>query len=106
MNVDSPVRVYPRRVSGNLELSNPKARISALDTLRGFTLCGIVFINIGQVMRMRALPRALRNLLERDRMFTGRLHEETTRLELPIIEVDTMMTEDDLAERVAEAFRA
>ena len=50
--------------------------------------------------------RALRNLLERDRMFTGRLHEETTRLELPIIEVDTMMTEDDLAERVAEAFRA
>jgi 2-phosphoglycerate kinase len=48
--------------------------------------------------------RALRNLLERDRMFTERLHEETRRLELPIIEVDTTMTEDDLAERVTEAF--
>jgi hypothetical protein len=44
------------------------------------------------------------NLLERDRMFTERLHEETRRLELPIIEVDTTMTEDDLAERVTEAF--
>jgi 2-phosphoglycerate kinase len=48
--------------------------------------------------------RALCNLLERDRMFTERLHEETRRLELPIIEVDTTMTEDDLAERVTEAF--
>ncbi|HMI98960.1 MAG TPA: hypothetical protein VK488_03910 [Gaiellaceae bacterium] len=47
---------------------------------------------------------ALRNLLERDRMFTDRLYEETKRLGLPIIEVDTMMTEDDLAEQVTEAF--
>lgn len=48
--------------------------------------------------------RALRNLLERDRMFTGRLYEETKRLELHVIEVDTTMTEADLAKRVAEAF--
>ena len=48
--------------------------------------------------------RALRNLLERDRMFTVRLHEETKRLELPAIEVDTAMSEDDLAERVTDAF--
>jgi len=47
--------------------------------------------------------RALRNLLERDRMFTARLYEETKRLELRVIEVDTTMTEDDLAERVTEA---
>jgi 2-phosphoglycerate kinase len=48
--------------------------------------------------------RARRNLLERDRMFTGRLYEESKRLELRVIEVDTTMTEDDLAERVTEAF--
>jgi 2-phosphoglycerate kinase len=47
---------------------------------------------------------ALRNLLERDRMFTDILREETARLELPAIEVDATMTEDDLAERVTEVF--
>lgn len=49
--------------------------------------------------------RALRNLLERDEMFTERLHEEAKRLELHIIDVDTTMAEDDLAERVTEALR-
>jgi 2-phosphoglycerate kinase len=44
--------------------------------------------------------RAFRNLLERDRMFTDILRDETTRLHLPTIEVDTAMTEDDLAGRV------
>jgi 2-phosphoglycerate kinase len=48
--------------------------------------------------------RALSNLLERDEMFTERLHEEAKRLELHVIEVDTTMAEDDLAERVTEAF--
>jgi hypothetical protein len=47
---------------------------------------------------------ALRNLLERDGMFTERLDEELKRLELRSIEIDTTMTEDDLAERVTEAF--
>jgi hypothetical protein len=48
--------------------------------------------------------RALRNLLERDQMFTERLNEEASGLALPIIEVDTTTTEDDLARRVTEAF--
>ena len=48
--------------------------------------------------------RALHNLLERDRMFTERLREETERLALPAIEVDATMTEDGLEERVTEAF--
>jgi 2-phosphoglycerate kinase len=48
--------------------------------------------------------RALRNLLERDAMFTNRLYEEAKRLELNTIEVDTTMTEDDLARRVTESF--
>ena len=49
--------------------------------------------------------RALRNLLERDRKFTDLLSEETTRLGLPSIDVNTTMTEDDLAERVSDEFR-
>ena len=46
----------------------------------------------------------MRNLLERDRMFTDILREETARLEVPAIEVDATMTEDDLAKRVTEVF--
>ncbi len=48
--------------------------------------------------------RALRNLLERDRMFTDILREETSRLELPFIEVDPGIAEDDLVKRVSEMF--
>lgn len=48
--------------------------------------------------------RALRNLLERDRMFTGRLREETRALDLCGIEVDVAMTEDELEGRVTAAF--
>ena len=48
--------------------------------------------------------RALRNLLDRDRMFTELLRAETKRLELAAIKIDTTMTEDDLTERVTEAF--
>ena len=48
--------------------------------------------------------RALRNLLERDRMFTDILHEETSRLGLTAIEVDTTTTEDDLASQVTGMF--
>jgi hypothetical protein len=48
--------------------------------------------------------KALHNLLERDRMFTDRLREQTRDLGLPTIEVDGTMTEDELTERVAEAF--
>ncbi|GAC1642899.1 MAG: hypothetical protein NVS9B11_11820 [Candidatus Dormibacteraceae bacterium] len=47
---------------------------------------------------------ALRNLLERDRLFTDRLREETTRLGLQAIEVDASLTEDDLVEQVGRAF--
>lgn len=48
--------------------------------------------------------RALGNLLTRDALFTQRLHEETNRLALNTIEIDTAMTEDDLTERVTAAF--
>jgi hypothetical protein len=48
--------------------------------------------------------RALRNLLERDLLFTEILREETARLELPAIEVDATLSEDDLAKRVTAVF--
>jgi len=47
--------------------------------------------------------RARRNLFERDRMFTERLSNETRRLGLRAIDVDTPMTEDDLFERTTAA---
>jgi hypothetical protein len=50
--------------------------------------------------------RALHNLLERDRMFTDILREETARLGLPAIEVDTTMTEHDLATQVMDVFES
>jgi 2-phosphoglycerate kinase len=58
----------------------------------------------GFLARTTDPERALRNLLERDRMFTDVLRAETARLELPAIEVDATTAEDDLARRVAELF--
>lgn len=58
----------------------------------------------GFLARTTDPERALRNLLERDRMFTDTLREETARLGLPAVEVDAAMTEDDLARRVTERF--
>jgi hypothetical protein len=48
--------------------------------------------------------RALRNLLQRDQMFTELLHGETERLKLAAIEIGTTMTEDPLTARVMEIF--
>ena len=48
--------------------------------------------------------RALRNLLERDRLFTERLGAEARDLGLPVIEVDGAVTEADLVARVADGF--
>jgi len=48
--------------------------------------------------------RALRNLLERDRIFTEILREETSRLGLAAIDVDITTTEDDLVRQVTGLF--
>ena len=48
--------------------------------------------------------RALRNLIDRDRLFTDTLRAEAARLNVPAIEVDATLTEEDLARRVAEVF--
>lgn len=52
--------------------------------------------------RGAGLGRALHNLLERDRMFTERLVEETNRLSLPAVHVESGMSEDELTAVVAE----
>lgn len=76
-------------------LPTPGFRRAALDR-RG---------SLWQIARKTSDPDgALRNLLERDRLFTERLHEEASGLDLRIIEVDTTMTECDLAARVTETF--
>lgn len=49
--------------------------------------------------------RALRNLLERERMFTERLSDELRELALPLIRVDGTVGEAELADRVAGALR-
>ncbi|WP_245571249.1 hypothetical protein [Catelliglobosispora koreensis] len=49
--------------------------------------------------------KALQNLFERDRMFTEHLAAQVRALDLPLIEVDITMSEDELTERVAESLR-
>jgi 2-phosphoglycerate kinase len=76
-------------------LPTPEFRRSAFDS-RGSTW---------EIARKTRNPeKALRNLLDRDRLFTDRLCEEAKRLDLCVIEVDVTMTEDDLVERVTEVF--
>lgn len=48
--------------------------------------------------------RARSNLAERDRLFTDRIFRETMRLDLPVIEVDVGMSEDELAGQLTQAF--
>jgi hypothetical protein len=57
------------------------------------------------VRKTRDPGRALRNLLERDRMFTDRLRAQTRSLGLRAVEVDVTTSEDELAGRVADALR-
>jgi len=58
----------------------------------------------GFLARTTDPERALRNLLERDRMFTEILREETVQLGMHAIEVDTTTSEDDLAQHVSDVF--
>ena len=58
----------------------------------------------GFLSRTSDSKKALRNLLERDRMFTEMLREETARLGVSAIDVDGTMTENDLVKRVTKVF--
>ncbi|WP_246002255.1 hypothetical protein [Allorhizocola rhizosphaerae] len=58
----------------------------------------------GFVWKTSDPAKAGRNIAERERMFTRRLQEEAERLQLPTIQVDATMTEDDLCGQVTSAF--
>lgn len=58
----------------------------------------------GFLARTTDPERALRNLLQRDAMFTDTLRDEAARLDVPAIQVDATMTEDVLAGRVTDVF--
>ena len=58
----------------------------------------------GFLARTSDPERALRNLLERDRMFTDVLREETASLGLATVEIDATVTEDELVKRVTDVF--
>ena len=97
-------RLLPRLVAPLLSirdhavwlLPTPAFRHAVIGS-RGGSACGFL-------ARTSDSERALRNLLERDRMFTDTLREETERLEVPAIEVDGTLTEDELTRRVTELF--
>lgn len=48
--------------------------------------------------------KALRNLLERDRLFTDVVRRDAVRLGVPMIELDLSMTEEELEHRVSTLF--
>jgi 2-phosphoglycerate kinase len=97
-------RLLPGLVKPLLSVSNravwllptPEFRLAVIDG-RGGSAWGFL-------AKTSDPERALRNLLERDRMFTDILREETSRLGLTAIEVDTTTTEDDLVRQVTAVF--
>lgn len=61
--------------------------------------------SLWDIARRTSRPtRALANLLTRDRMFTERLRTEALGLGLPVIAVDQGTAEDQLLDRVTDAF--
>ena len=99
----SPFRLLPHLVEPLL--AAPGHAVCLLPT-PGFRLAA--FASRGSMWEIAGKTgnpgRALHNLLERDRMFTDRLRRDLQHLGLPAIEIDTAITEDDLARRITEVF--
>jgi 2-phosphoglycerate kinase len=91
-NLVKPLLADPRRAVWLLP--TPQFRVAAIDTRS----TGWEFL------RKTSDPeQARRNLLDRDRMFTDQLLEETKRLEVAMVQVDIGMTVDELTRRVTQA---
>ncbi len=104
---DRPVLVEGFRVLPDLVaplLSGPRQAVWLLPTPRfrraAFTSRGGLWEIAG---RTSDPPRALENLLERDRLFTDLLRGDVARLGLQSLEVDVDRGEQDLEQRVAAA---
>jgi len=96
-------RLLPRLVAPLLSIPAPAVWLLPTPGFREAVLESRGGSAAGFLARTTDPERALRNLLERDRMFTDLLREETARLHVPAIEIDATMTEDELAGRVADA---
>jgi len=94
-------RLLPRLVKPLLSV--PAHAVWLLPT-PAFRETAIESRGLGFLAKTTNPQRALHSLLERDRLFTDMLREETARLALPAIEVDATMTEDDLTRRVTAVF--
>jgi len=87
-------------------LSDPRHAVWLLPTpdFRQRALSAREASALGFLAKTTDPDRALRNLLERDRLFTGVLRAETARLAMPTIEVHATLSEEDLARQVARVF--
>ena len=97
------IRLLPRQV-GPL-LAEPRQAVWLLPT-SGFRRAAFERRgSLWEIANKTSAPdRALRNLLERDGLFTERLGAEARDLGLPVIEVDGAVAEAGLVARVADAF--
>ena len=97
-------RLLPRLVEPHISVSNRAVWLLPTPDFRESVFDGRAGSAADFLARTSNPERALGNLLERDRMFTNILCEETTRLGLSAIEVNSTATEDDIAKRVTELF--
>ncbi|HEY6215096.1 MAG TPA: hypothetical protein VIW74_00450 [Pyrinomonadaceae bacterium] len=97
-------RLLPRLVKPLLSVSTNAVWLLPTPGFRHAIVEGRSGSTWGFLAKCSDPERALANLLERDRMFTDILREETQRLEVPAIDVDVTITEDELAKRVREVF--
>ncbi|GAB3391100.1 AAA family ATPase [Amycolatopsis echigonensis] len=99
------LRLLPHLVKPLLDVADQAVWLLPTPEFRHAAIEGRSAPGEGFVWQTSDPARAARNLAERDRLFTSRLREETERLGVRAIEVDTTMTEDELFRQVTTAFR-
>jgi len=98
-------RLLPRCVKPLLSAVHQAVWLLPSPEFRRAVLDGRAICTSGFLAQTGNPQRALRNLLERDGLFTDRLRKEIAGLHLHAIEVDTAIAEDDSANLVANRFR-
>lgn len=97
-------RLLPRLVKPLLSLPNRAVWLLPASDFRQAVVGSRGGSSWGFLGKTSDPEKALRNLLERDRMFTEFLREETALLGLHAIEVDATTTEDGLLRQVVDVF--
>jgi hypothetical protein len=96
-------RLLPRLVSPLLARPRQAVWLVPTPRFREAVFAGRGWPSQGFVAKTGDPRAALRNLLERDRMFGERVTDEAEGLGLHVITVDLGLSEDDLSERVSDA---